>query len=174
MRVKRANESNGMHMFKESIDLKVISVVKLEECSSEQYQHLHSNNREYYKITLLKRRHKGNSKGNNTKVSCTLLQFLGPRLTDNIKFPGNDQTGFLCVFSKSFFTESVNTKLNALPMYVEDGISYVMNEEQEVQASAIFMRMLEEMDSHYLFKYDLLRNYISELTHFALKFLSVK
>jgi len=47
--------------------------------------------------------------------------------------------------------------------------AYILEEKQERAMSAIFEKMLEEMQGDYAFKFDLIRNYIMEIIHGALK-----
>jgi len=47
--------------------------------------------------------------------------------------------------------------------------AYILNKKQDKAVSAIFEKMLEEMQGDYRFKYDLIRNYIMEMVHYALK-----
>jgi AraC-like DNA-binding protein len=47
--------------------------------------------------------------------------------------------------------------------------SYILNKSQDKHVSQIFTKMLEEIDSEYVYKYDLLRNYVTEMIHYALK-----
>jgi AraC-like DNA-binding protein len=47
--------------------------------------------------------------------------------------------------------------------------AYMLDEEQHASLGNVFDRMLTEMRSDYRFKYDLIRNYIMELVHAALK-----
>jgi hypothetical protein len=98
------------------------------------------------------------------------LIFLNPQVMHTIENLTDVKTGLRCVFSKSFFADPA--KLDALPMYKEGGRSYALNERQDQYVSAVFARMLEEVDSEYAYKYDLLRNYILEVIHFTLKSLS--
>ncbi len=46
---------------------------------------------------------------------------------------------------------------------------YHLNERQDQGVAALFEKMLKEVHSDYRFKYDLLRNHVSELIHFAMK-----
>jgi AraC-like DNA-binding protein len=46
---------------------------------------------------------------------------------------------------------------------------YELNLEQDKFVSELFEKMLAEIGSDYQFKYDLLRNYVTEIIHYALK-----
>ena len=52
--------------------------------------------------------------------------------------------------------------LNAKPVYALD-------DAQDEYVSGLFLKMTEEINSDYAFKYDLIRNYVTELAYYALK-----
>ena len=45
----------------------------------------------------------------------------------------------------------------------------MLDKKQDKHVTAIFEKMLEEINSDYRFKFDLVRNYIMEMVHYALK-----
>jgi AraC-like DNA-binding protein len=47
--------------------------------------------------------------------------------------------------------------------------AYVLNRAQDKYVSQVFTKMLDEIGSDYMYKYDLIRNYVTELVHYALK-----
>src|SRR5262249_45208320 len=57
-----------------------------------------------------------------------------------------------------------------LPMYAPGGRpAYMLDQIQDKNVSNVFEKMLEELKSDYRFKFDLIRNYIMEMVHYALK-----
>ena len=79
------------------------------------------------------------------------------------------ETGCVCIFSRSFFTKIITDKLDALFSDYDGKAIYSLDKKQELLLDSIFTKMLSEMSSHYIYKDDLLRNYISEITHIAIK-----
>jgi AraC family transcriptional regulator, transcriptional activator of pobA len=60
--------------------------------------------------------------------------------------------------------------LSEFPMFTPGGKpAYSLTQEQDKEISQIFQKMLEEIGSDYVYKYDLLRNYVTEMIHYALK-----
>jgi AraC-like DNA-binding protein len=47
--------------------------------------------------------------------------------------------------------------------------SYTLNKTQDKYVNQVFEKMMEEIGSDYMYKYDLIRNYITEMIHYALK-----
>ena len=126
--------------------------------------------REFYKISLIRGEHIFHYADKSLRVSGITLMFFNPQAPYTLEPLSEIHSGFFCIFSKGFFTESVHGALNQLPMFALGGKpAYLLDMEQDRQVSGIYNRMLSEIASDYAFKYDLLRNYIAELTHFALK-----
>ena len=126
--------------------------------------------REFYKITLIKGHNLYHYADKTVEVDGTALIFFNPQVPYTWQALSKPGSGFFCIFNESFFTEKIRGHLNELPMFAPGGKpAYLLNETQEQQVTEMFKKMLAEKDSEYAFKYDLLRNYVTELTHFALK-----
>ncbi len=60
--------------------------------------------------------------------------------------------------------------LNQYSVFQPDGTHiFELSDEQVEKLAAIFKRMFEEINSDYMHKYDVLRNLVFELLHFAMK-----
>ncbi|WP_225976273.1 helix-turn-helix domain-containing protein [Mucilaginibacter ginsenosidivorax] len=127
--------------------------------------------KDFYKISLIRGEHIFHYADKSLKVSGSTLMFFNPHVPYTLESLSGIQPGFFCIFSKAFLTENNRNGFNRLPMYSPSGKpAYLLNVEQDRQVSEIYLRMLSEISSDYALKYDLLKNYISELAHFALKF----
>ena len=126
--------------------------------------------RDYYKIALIRGKNRYHYADKSMEVEGSTLIFFNPQVPytfENLSGPGK---GFFCIFSKSFFADKIGNSLNELPMYRPGGApAYLLSEKEVETVSAIFTKMIDELASDYSFKYDLLRNYVTELTHTALK-----
>jgi AraC-like DNA-binding protein len=79
-------------------------------------------------------------------------------------------SGHFCIFKEAFFSEYIRGGIKDLPMFKPGGKPcYVLKKKQDKEITAIFLKMKEEMASDYTFKYDLVRNYIMEIVHIAMK-----
>lgn len=79
-------------------------------------------------------------------------------------------TGFSCLFHTSLLSTKMREQLQALPMFF-DGASpvYFLDPAREKRIRGLFEKMLAEMKEAYVFKYELLGNYLAEIIHQALK-----
>lgn len=145
-----------------------INVFRLEDC-------LHSTpvnyaRRDYYKITLIRGANRYHYADKSIEVNGTSLIFFNPQVPYTWESLAEDTTGYFCIFTPAFFTEKSRTNLADLPMFALGGKpSYVLNEEHEQRISELFEKMLQEINSDYAFKYDLLHSYLNEMIHLALK-----
>lgn len=126
--------------------------------------------KEFYKICLIKGEHIYHYADKSILVNGTTLMFLNSNVPYTFESISDEAKGYFCIFTESFFTEKIRGGLKELPMYSHNGKpAYFLDETQNEYVAGIFEKMLEEIDSDYVFKYDLLRNYVMELTHYALK-----
>jgi AraC-like DNA-binding protein len=144
------------------------NVFRIEDCVNKPVTY---SRRDYYKITLIRGHNRYHYADKSIEIDGSTLMFFNPQVPYTWEPLTNEpRTGFFCIFSKSFFTDKIGSSLGDLPMYQPGGKpAYILNSKEDEQVSNIFIKMLEEIGSDYAFKYDLLRNYVTELTHTALK-----
>lgn len=146
------------------------NVFRLEDCLSKEGATVRYSRRDFYKISLIRGTNRYHYADKSVEIAGTTLMFFNPQVPYTWESLSDDITGYFCIFTESFFTEKIKGRLNDLPMFANGGKpTYFLTAEQDAEVSAIFSKMLEEIDSDYAYKYDLLRNYITELTHYALK-----
>jgi AraC family transcriptional activator of pobA len=128
------------------------------------------NRRDFYKVCLIRGKAMYHYADKSLAVDGTTLIFFNPHIPYTVQRLSEGGKGYFCIFTESFFTEKIRGGLNELPMFAPGGKpAYMLDEKQAQFVSEIFDKMLEEISSDYVFKYDLLRNYVTELTHYALK-----
>lgn len=78
------------------------------------------------------------------------------------------ESGVYCIFNQQFFHQFGN--LNHYSVFQPTGEHvFELSDEQAEQVAAIFKKMKAEIASDYIHKYDVLRNLVFELLHFAMK-----
>lgn len=126
--------------------------------------------RDFYKITLMRGNNICHYADKSIEVDGSTLLFFNSHVPYTWESVSGDYTGFFCIFREAFFTEKMRDNINDLPMFRTGGRpSYSLDEEQDKVISEIFQKMLDEAGSDYKFKGDLLRTYVTELIHRALK-----
>ena len=151
-------------------DIGHFNVFRLEDCVGPNGTPARYRRREFYKITFIRGENIYHYADKSLKVNGSALLFFNPHVPYTWENVADDPTGFFCIFSETFFTDRTRNSLNELPMYANGGKpAYLLTPEQDAHVSSLFGKMLEEINSDYIYKYDLLRNYVMELIHFALK-----
>jgi len=126
--------------------------------------------KDYFKISLIVGRNKVHYADKTIEIEKNALLFANPQVPYNYEPLDNRQSGFFCIFTEAFFREFTTVKLQDYPVFKPGGQPiYFLPDEQVETAAVIFRRMFEEIESDYVYKYDLLRNYVLELVHFAQK-----
>lgn len=145
------------------------NVFRLEDCIQPGQQVQYAR-RDYYKISLLKGNNRYHYADKSLETDGTTLLFFNPQVPYTWENLGGELTGYFCIFTASFFSEGMRNSIEELPMFAPGGKpSYLLNNEQEEAITSIFRKMLDEIHSDYTFKYDLLRSYLNEILHTALK-----
>ncbi|GAB3705800.1 response regulator transcription factor [Spirosoma flavus] len=126
--------------------------------------------RGFYKISLLRGHNIYHYADKSVEINGTTLIFFNPQVPYTWEPVSEHVNGFFCVFREGFFASSSQNWLHELPMFKPGGMpAYVLSESQFGQVGGLYEKMLTEIDSDYPYKYDLIRNYVSELIHYALK-----
>ena len=124
--------------------------------------------KDYYKISLILGKSKVHYADKVVEIEKQGLLFASPQIPYKWEQVDKHLSGYFCIFTESFFVNSSN--LNKYPVF-QPGGNQIFNLATDncIEFSRIFERMFTEIDSDYEFKYDLLRNLVSELIHSAIK-----
>jgi AraC-like DNA-binding protein len=124
---------------------------------------------DFYKVTFM-------TGANRISYADRILELNGPALVfSNPLIPykweqlSGDQTrGYFCIFTEAFFSQFGH--LRDYPLF-QPGSTPVFNlsDEQAAAIMSTYERMLQELASDYVYKYDVLRTLVFELVHLALK-----
>jgi AraC family transcriptional activator of pobA len=145
------------------------NVFRLEDCINHPVRY---SRKDFYKISLIRGKHLYHYADKSAEVEGSTLIFFNPHTpyTFQSHNTSEEMTGYFCIFKEFFFTEKMRGGIGDLPMFAPSNKpSYSLTPDQDVHIAGIFQKMREELDSDYRFKYDLIRNYVTELIHYALK-----
>ncbi|RDC57733.1 AraC family transcriptional regulator [Pedobacter chinensis] len=149
------------------------NVFRLEDCLSDHTLSMSYNRRDFYKISLIRGHNVYHYADKSIEINGTALMFFNPLVPYTWELASGDMkdvTGFFCIFTEAFFNEKIRGNIGDLPTFAVGGKpAYILDEHQDKLTERIFLKMFEEINTDYIYKYDLLRNYITEIAHFALK-----
>ena len=103
------------------------------------------------------------------EVSGSTLMFFNP--TVPYKFERLSYTsGYFCIFKDAFFSDHIRGQIKDLPVFVPGAkAAYILTDEQDQLIDGIFNKIKTEIAGDYPFKYDLIRSYLMEMIHQAMK-----
>ncbi len=129
--------------------------------------------RDYYKIMLVIGHSQVHYADKVIEVKKQALSFSNPHIPYKWEHLGKVQEGCFCIFNQHFFYPSGAPQfgnLNQYEVFQPNGTHiFELTDEQVNRLKIIYERMFEEINSEYIHKYDVLRNLVFELLHFALK-----
>jgi AraC-like DNA-binding protein len=124
--------------------------------------------RDYYKITLVNGDTNIHYADKVIPIQNQCLVFTNPLIPYKWEHTHSIRNGYFCIFNQAFFHHYGN--LDQFAVFQPGGNHlFELSHEQFSQLGGLFERMLEEIDSDYIHKYDLLRTLVFEMLHFAMK-----
>lgn len=129
--------------------------------------------RDYYKIMYVKGNYEMHYADQVFEIKKHALTFGNPQIPYGCEHLERMESGYFCIFSAAFFHNFGD--INQYSVFKPGGTHvFELLEEQLPFVQSIYKRMFEEMNSGYVHKYDVLRNLVFELLHFAMKLPSAK
>lgn len=151
-------------------DIGHFNVFNVEDCLGPGKAPVEYTRRDYYKISLMQGPYIYHYADKSIEVSGSTLIFFNPNVPYTFESLTDNPKGYFCIFKEAFFTEKIRGGIKDLPMFIGGNKpSYALDKAQDKFVSQIFEKMNAEINSDYVFKYDLIRNYIMEMIHYALK-----
>ncbi len=124
--------------------------------------------RDFYKIMFVKGNIKMNYADKIITIKKQALFFSNPQIPYNCENLEEIEEGSYCIFNANFFHKYGN--LNDYSVFKSEGNHvFELSDDQAAQVKQIFEKMFVEINSEYIHKYDVLRNQVFDLLHFALK-----
>lgn len=129
------------------------------------------NKRAYYKISLIQGRNRAEYADKVIDIEKNALLFATPKVPYHWIPQDENQMGYFCIFTDEFLIRNKSgVVLEDLPIFQPGGYPiFQITNEQVKELTGIFIKMNKELSSDYVYKYDLLRNYVLELIHYGQK-----
>lgn len=144
------------------------NLFRLEPFVGEKAQPVPYKRRDFYKIMLVQGGGRVHYADRVVEVKKQALSFSNPLIPYKWEHTDQIRQGCFCIFNGQFFRQFGNLSQYAVFQPGGEHI-FELRDEQVVQVQGIYDRMFEEFNSEYIHKYDVLRNLVFELLHFALK-----
>jgi AraC family transcriptional regulator, transcriptional activator of pobA len=127
--------------------------------------------RAYYKISLINGRNRAEYSDKIIDIEENALLFATPKIPYHWVPKDTNQRGYFCVFTDEFLVQTKSgVMLDELPIFKPGGYPvFLITEKESEEIAFIFRKMQNEIATDYLYKYDLIRNYVLELVHYGQK-----
>lgn len=129
------------------------------------------NRRDFYKISINTSQSLIHYADRGIETNGTTLFFGNPHIPYSWELLSSSYNGFACVFTEEFLKVNDRSEsLHECPLFKIGGTPiFYLSEEQKVFITSLFQKMIEEQDTDYVFKDDLIRNYVNLIIHESMK-----
>jgi AraC family transcriptional regulator, transcriptional activator of pobA len=129
------------------------------------------NRRAYYKISLIIGKNRAEYADKVINIEKNALLFATPKIPYHWQPLDFNQAGHFCVFTSEFLLKNkTGVVADELPIFKPNGYPvFQLTGEAAIEIEAIFKKIHAEINSDYVYKYDLIRNYVLELIHYGQK-----
>jgi AraC family transcriptional activator of pobA len=125
--------------------------------------------RDFYKIMLFQGNNVFHYGDKSIAVKGSTLLFFNPQVPYTYDPLSPDTTGYFCVFKDEFFKENHRLNLSDLPLFAAGAQPVFDLDGKSEELQSIFEKIIKELNTDYRYKYELIKNYVSELIFMAMK-----
>jgi AraC family transcriptional activator of pobA len=126
--------------------------------------------KDFYKICLTTGKSIIHYADKSFEAEGTVLFFGNPHIPYSWETISTSYVGYTCLFSEEFLKSDRSESLQHSPLFKIDGTPILkITEQQRTFLNTLFQKMMEEQQTDYAHKDDLIRNYINLIIHEALK-----
>lgn len=144
------------------------NIFKVEDIRLPKHKPVNYTRRNFFKMTLVTGHSKIHYADQSIEVNGSVLVFTNPLIPYFWEIISEEQTGYVCIFTESFFSRF--DAINEYPVFQHaDSAIIALNEDEASIYNNLFLRMFDELQGNYIYKYDLLRNLLMEVVHGAQK-----
>lgn len=127
--------------------------------------------RDYYKIWIVKAESVIYYANKSIHIKQPALIFSNPLIPYSFESLSETRSGYMCIFTESFLKSNDRQEsIQQSPLFKIGNNSVFLLDNKQLQfISGIYDKMIEEIASDYVYKYDVLKNYVNLLIHEAMK-----
>ncbi|ANH79705.1 transcriptional regulator [Niabella ginsenosidivorans] len=163
---KRVNEQLPKHSL-QNAGLGHFNIFSRDSCSAVTSY----SRRDFYKVSYIIGTGKLHYANEWIYIDRPALMFSNPMIPYSWEAESAEQKGWFCLFTEDFILQDKRvTSLQDTPLFKTGARPvYFLNEQQQQEISTIFRKMEQEMQSDYMHKFSMLRNYLHLVIHEAMK-----
>lgn len=144
------------------------NIFRIEDMQLPDYKPVTYSRRNFFKISLVTGHSKIHYADQSIEVLDSVLVFTNPMIPYHWERISEKQSGYVCIFTEAFFNRFGN--IRDYPVFQSaDGAVIPLSAGSISRFSELFLKMFNELQGDYAFKYDLLRSLVMEVIHEAQK-----
>lgn len=144
------------------------NIFKVEDILLPKRKQVTYSRRDFFKVSLVTGHSKIHYADKCIEVPESVLVFTNPMIPYHWERISEKHSGYICIFTEAFFSRFGNIK--EYPVFqLTDAAVIPLTASEVPEYTALFSRMFTELQSDYIYKYDLLRNLLMEIVHRAQK-----
>lgn len=144
------------------------NIFKLEDFVAKYCQTIPYSRKDFYKVSFIVGKNRVHYADKSIDIDKQALFFASPQIPYNWEYLSEEQSGFFCIFTETFFNHFGNIK--DYPVFKPGGNPiFQLTDEEAKKIKEIYIKMMDEIDSDYIYKYDAIRALVMELIHTAQK-----
>jgi AraC family transcriptional regulator, transcriptional activator of pobA len=126
--------------------------------------------RDFYKIMLFQGANVFHYGDQSIPIIGDTLLFFSPKVHYSYEALSPETSGYFLVFKEGFFHESPRLRLDEIPLFMPGHKTvFHLDAPALTEAEMLFKKILAELNGEYIYKYDLILAYVTELIHFGMK-----
>ena len=142
------------------------NIFKIEDLLLPNHRQATYSRRDFFKVSLISGHNKIHYADQCIEIFESALVFTNPMVPYSWEIISKEQTGYVCIFTEAFFNRFGNIREYPVFQFTNSAIIPLTIAETPKYTN-LFMRMFDELQSEYIYKYDLLRNLLMEIIHSA-------
>ena len=144
------------------------NIIRVEDLQLSESKPVSFTRRSYFKVSLVSGHSRIHYADQTMEVTESALVFTNPMIPYFWEPIDSKQTGLICIFTEDFFAGTAS--IADYPIFHSPAQGVVgLSADQLLFFHDIFVKMQQELDGKYIFKYDLLRSMLISLIHEAQK-----
>lgn len=124
--------------------------------------------RNFYKVSLVTGHSIIHYADQSIEVQGSILVFTNPMIPYKWEIISKEQSGYMCIFTEDFFNGFGSIKNFGVFQSAGAGV-IPLGADELMLFNNLFLKMFNELQGNYAYKYDLLRNLLMEVMHEAQK-----
>jgi AraC family transcriptional activator of pobA len=144
------------------------NIFKIEDTLLPKHKQVTYSRRSFYKISLVTGHSKIHYADKTIGIMESVLIFTNPMIPFFFERISEKHSGYVCVFNEEFFNRFANIKDYPVFQFADAAVIPLAAKDLQLY-NELFLKLFNELQSDYVYKYDLIRNLLMEVVHAAQK-----